>query len=205
MHSIFRSLGRAISWHRRLLAALAAATCVLSLILALRPAEPASAPVVVTTRLVAGGTELTAEDLTIARLPRGLIPDEAIAAPESLIGRTLAAPLTKGSVVTALSTVSARITKAGSNNVLTPVRFADPDVVALIAVGDVVDVLAASETGTSILAHDARVAAIPAPPRTSGLGASDSRGQLVVLEVPPDTAAALARAASSSRLALALK
>ncbi|NUK24348.1 hypothetical protein [Streptomyces lunaelactis] len=84
-----------------------------------------------------------------------------------------------------------------------PVRIADAATVRLLRPGDRVDVIAAANSpagegsAARVVASGARVAEVP------GLGdnASDS-GALVVLTVPRATAAALAGAGATSRLAV---
>lgn len=89
------------------------------------------------------------------------------------------------------------------------VRIADPGTVQLLTPGDVVDVVAAAPVPpeasattaqTRRLAHRARVAEIPPPPRTGQI--DPMQGALVVLAVSPATAAALIGAAADSRLAV---
>ncbi|MEU6820513.1 RcpC/CpaB family pilus assembly protein [Streptomyces atriruber] len=89
--------------------------------------------------------------------------------------------------------------------VTAPVRIADADTVRLLRPGDRVDVIAAdgSPAGGAeprVVASGARVSAVPEP----GEGPAES-GALVVLSVPRDTAARLAGAGASARLAVTLR
>lgn len=108
---------------------------------------------------------------------------------------------------------------ARSGPVRVPVRIADAGVVGLLKPGDRVDVLApapepgpGAETGAGVgaarvLAHRVTVAQVPGlrPGDAGGGVASDpAQGALVVLSVPPDTAARLAGAAAHVPLAVAL-
>ncbi|WLW54372.1 RcpC/CpaB family pilus assembly protein [Streptomyces sp. YU58] len=90
-----------------------------------------------------------------------------------------------------------------------PVRIADGATVRLLRPGDRVDVIASEETGTGgdarVVARGARVTKVPealdaseAPDGASGGGA------LVVLSVPRATAADLAGASTTARLAVTL-
>ncbi|WP_442810987.1 hypothetical protein [Streptomyces sp. NBC_01217] len=83
-----------------------------------------------------------------------------------------------------------------------PVRIADAGTVRLLRPGDRVDVIAAEGAGADarVLAKGARVADVPRA-GTEGL-AED--GALIVLSVPRGTAAALAGAGISARLAVTL-
>ncbi|MFE7174319.1 hypothetical protein [Streptomyces sp. NPDC057616] len=82
-----------------------------------------------------------------------------------------------------------------------PVRIADAATVALLRPGDRVDVVAAPETAAAgdarVVARGARVAKVPEP-----LDEAAGSGALVVLAVPRTTAARLAGAAATARLAV---
>ncbi|MDX2728720.1 MULTISPECIES: hypothetical protein [unclassified Streptomyces] len=87
-----------------------------------------------------------------------------------------------------------------------PVRIADPATVRLLRPGDRVDVIAGGGSGADarVVAKGARVAAVP---RTAGDGFIEGPaegGALVVLSVPRSTAASLAGAGISARLAVTL-
>ena len=85
--------------------------------------------------------------------------------------------------------------------VAAPVRIADGATVRLLRPGDRVDVVAAQETATGgdarVVARGARVSKVPEPLDDAG----DS-GALVVLSVPRSTAAHLAGASATTRLAV---
>ncbi|KUM71958.1 hypothetical protein [Streptomyces curacoi] len=87
--------------------------------------------------------------------------------------------------------------------VLAPVRIADGATVRLLRPGDRVDVIAAEETATGgdaqVVARGARVAKVPEP-----LESAAESGALVVLSVPRATAARLAGASATARLAVTL-
>ncbi|MEV8033338.1 hypothetical protein [Streptomyces sp. NPDC086182] len=80
-----------------------------------------------------------------------------------------------------------------------PVRIADGATVSLLRPGDRVDVVAADSGGEArVVAAGARVTGVPAA------GTTDA-GALVVLSVPRTTAARLAGAGTTSRLAVTLR
>ncbi len=85
--------------------------------------------------------------------------------------------------------------------VAAPVRIADGATVRLLRPGDRVDVVAAQETATGgdarVVARGARVTEVPEP-----LDNGADRGALVVLSVPRATAAHLAGASATARLAV---
>ncbi|WP_255308158.1 RcpC/CpaB family pilus assembly protein [Streptomyces marincola] len=121
---------------------------------------------------------------------------------------------------TDLSTPAAAAAREGPSapardeaRVLAPVRIADAEAVRLLRPGDRVDVLAAtaaSTAGTSgaearparVVARRARVADVPEQPPAEDVARTSAHGALLVLSVPPGTAAALAGAAATADLAV---
>ncbi|SFC17819.1 RcpC/CpaB family pilus assembly protein [Streptomyces aidingensis] len=97
----------------------------------------------------------------------------------------------------------------GGALVAAPVRIADPGAARLLSPGDLVDVLATGPAPPGagpprtarLVAHRAEVAAVPPGVETDAPGDA-ARGALVVLAVPPETAARLAAAAADSELAV---
>jgi Flp pilus assembly protein CpaB len=87
--------------------------------------------------------------------------------------------------------------------VAAPVRIADAATVRLLRPGDRVDVIAAGETAAGgearVVARGARVAKVP-----EAAGGPEGSGALVVLAVPRATAARLAGAGATARLAVTL-
>jgi hypothetical protein len=102
--------------------------------------------------------------------------------------------------------------------VTAPVRIADGATVRLLRPGDRVDVIAAEETATGgdarVVARGARVTKVPEAlltpeaPETleapEALGGAAEGGALVMLSVPRSTAAQLAGASTTARLAVTL-
>ncbi|WP_405840950.1 hypothetical protein [Streptomyces sp. NBC_01518] len=84
-----------------------------------------------------------------------------------------------------------------------PVRIADAGTVRLLRAGDRVDVIAAEESAAGgdahVVARGARVTKVPEP-----LEVADGGGALVVLSVPRSTAARLAGASATARLAVTM-
>jgi Flp pilus assembly protein CpaB len=87
--------------------------------------------------------------------------------------------------------------------VTAPVRIADGATVRLLRPGDRVDVIAAQETAMGgearVVARGALVTEVPELASEAG-----GTGALVVLSVPRDTAARLAGASTTARLAVTL-
>jgi Flp pilus assembly protein CpaB len=189
---------RALRRHRRKLAILATLAAVLAGLTALAPPRPATVSVVTAEHMLAGGTTVRAEDLDTMELPPGAVPDGAWSEPSEVVGQTLAGPVPAGQVLTPTALLRHRASASGS--VVAPLPLADDRVTALLEAGDQVDVLAAdSQTGkTRVVATAIRVVTGAIP------GAEDAPGTggLVLVEVSPSTAAALAAAASTSVLSV---
>lgn len=196
--SPLRNVARAASWHRRKLAVLAAVATVLTGLAAAAPPAPPTAAVVRTRIALAGGVLLTAADLEVVDLPRDDLPDRTVGELGDLVGRRLAAPVPRHQVLTATALASTD-SAMGVGHVLTPVRLADAEVVALLEPGDLVDVIASAADGgaTSTVARSVRVVTVPTQdPDDQGT----STGALVVLDVVDHDAEPLARAAATGNL-----
>lgn len=191
---------RAASWHRRKLAVLAAVATVLTGLAAAAPPVPPTTTVVRTRSPLAGGVVLTADDLEVVDLPTADLPDRVLSDRDALVGRRLAAPVTRHQVLTApaLTDVS---TAAGVGHVLAPVRLADADVVDLLRPGDVVDVIASASEGgqTATVARAVRVVTVPVRAEDDQ---GTAAGALVVLEVSDTVAESLTRAAAGGSLTI---
>ncbi|TDT32464.1 Flp pilus assembly protein CpaB [Naumannella halotolerans] len=200
-------LTRWLSWHRRPVAAGAAALAVFSMTMALRPPEPAQTPVVVTRADLPGGHRLTAADLQPAQWPVELAPAASLPDPEPLVGRTLTAPLSAGSPVTQVSVVSEDSAAAALGMVIAPVRLSDAELVSLLQPGERVDLIGVDETGTTtVIAEGARLVSVPAPTGSGGgLGPSTADSSLILVEVPEATAVSLTTAANSGPLSAVLR
>ncbi|MDX6359530.1 MAG: hypothetical protein QOH37_2584 [Nocardioidaceae bacterium] len=194
-------LRRRVLVHRRTLAALLAGLAVLTGLRAVREPPPAAVEVWTASRDLAAGIVVAPADLTRVALLPGSVPDGAVTDPRPLIGRTLAAPLRRGTPVTDLSVVGRPLAAAWPGRVATPVRLSDPGVVSLLRVGDVVDLVVADPQGESpahVLAAGVAVVAIPrrAPPA----GDVGLPGRLVLVAVPEGDAAAVSAAGISGYL-----
>ncbi|MCL2541382.1 MAG: SAF domain-containing protein [Nocardioidaceae bacterium] len=173
---------RAVLRRRRLLAAVLAAVAAAAALRALAPPAPASATITVAARDLPAGVLLTDGDLRTTTVPPGAVPDEVARAP---VGRTLAAPLTRGEPVTEPRLVGAHLTEADTGTTAVPLRISDPDQVALLTVGDRIDLFATDpqHAVTSRVASEVEVLAVPAGATTTGT-AGNLTGRLVVLAIP---------------------
>lgn len=205
--SPFTDFIRLISWHRRKLAVLAAMSAAALGITAATPDPPPTKAVVVAAHRLTGGQRLTAADLTTQDFGIDAIPADAITAAAPILGRTLVAPLSEGSVLTSVSVLSTR-PESAAGLVITPLRVTDAAVIALLRVGDRVDVVASDpESGSAqVIAEQVRVVTIPRSSGGSGgLGSSDRDTEsLLLVEVDREQATALADAAARSQISLLL-
>jgi pilus assembly protein CpaB len=174
---------------------------VLTGISAAAPDGPPKTTVVRTATQLPGGTRLASADLEIDEVVIDDAPEGAVNDPADLVRRTLAAPVAKGQIMTEFAVTSAR-DPTGRGHVLAPLRLADPEVVALLRAGDVVDVLAADAQSEQayVAGRAVRVVTVPQPPDSTGN--ADSAGALVLVEVDQETARVLARAAVAANLTL---
>ncbi len=178
---------------RRLLAAALTAVAVGSALAATSDTPPSTVPVVVASRDLPAGEPLGADDLTTAEFAPGTAPD-GLALDTG--GRVLATPLTRGQPVTEVALVGPAMTGDRPDLRATPVRLPDAGAVALLRVGDEVDLVAtdpqAGETET--VARSAVVLAVPAP--DDATGPTGLPGRLVVLGVTDAELGRLADAVS---------
>ena len=191
------SFRRAVSWHRRKLALLAVLAAVLTGLAAAAPEGPPTVPVVRAAVALEGGTRLTLDDLEVSDILADDAPDGVETDPDVLVGRTLAAPVPRGQVLTERAVVSAR---ASPGRVMAPLRLADAEAAALLRAGDVVDVLAADPQAEQAFVAGRGVRVVTVPSVADADTGADPAGALVLVEVDPETARVLARAAVSTTL-----
>lgn len=183
---LLEEVRRAVSRHRRLLAAGLAAAGVAAGLAALEPDPPATEPVLTAARDLPAGTRLRASDLRTMPYPAEVRPAGAYESAAGLTGQVLAAPVRRGEPVTDLRVLGPsllqtyagpepRAERSGAGRaseprgsggseavVAAPVRVADAGVLAYVRIGSRVDVLAAG----------AAEGAVPVP--LPGMGAYDA-------------------------------
>lgn len=181
----------------------AAALVMLAGAAALRP-EPGEPRIAV---VVAGhdlrpGVTLTPDDINIENWPSTRVPDGAQTDPDVVSGATLAGPARRGEALTDVRLVGSRlaVATAGPQARMVAIHPADPAVLTLVRPGDVIDVLAAtdSQTTPTLLAGDAVVVSVSTAP--SGQEHDDDRVMLVAL--PAAAATTVAAAALAGPVAL---
>jgi Flp pilus assembly protein CpaB len=186
-----RPVRRAVLRRRRLIAALLAGIAVAAGVHAAAGPAPATVPVLVAARDLPAGVRIGAADLETVRFAPGSAPE---AAADDPVGEVLAAPLRSGEPVTDVRLVGPELTAGRPDLVAVPVRLPDPGMVALLDVGDRIDLLATDPQagGATAVATDVPVLAIPgADDQTS---ASGLPGRLVVVGAEATEVNALAEA-----------
>lgn len=217
---LLREVRRAVSWHRRLLAAAFTAAAVAFGLSAVVPDPPPTELVLAAASDLLGGATLSAGDLKELRLPPDAVPAGALRPGAQVEGRTIAGPMRSGEPLTDVRFVGPSLLAGyGEGVVAAPVRIADAGVARLLHAGDVVDVLAAETSLAAdpggqrasvgparVIAAGARVLSVPSPEESgAGGGSSLSGDALVVFAVDRTVAAKLARAAVTASLSVTLR
>ncbi|MGA8247658.1 MAG: SAF domain-containing protein, partial [Nocardioides sp.] len=135
-----RAVRRTVLARRRPLAAACVALAVLAGLHVVRPHVGRQVTVAVAAHDLDSGTVLSAHDLVERRYPADVAP---VGSSATAVGRTLAAPVRAGEPVTDVRLVTPSLLSGYPGRVALPVRVADADAVALLRVGDTVDLVAA--------------------------------------------------------------
>lgn len=162
--------------------------------------------VVVATRDLSPGAELTTDDVRLENRSAPTIPDGSLSNVGAVVGSTLAGPARRGEVLTDVRLLGRRLAEsaAGPDARIVPVHPADNALIDLVRPGDVVDVVAASGGGAApnshVVATDAVVVLVSA--RQKAQGATNDR--LVLIALPATSANAVAGAALVQTVTLTL-
>jgi len=176
-----RAVRRSVLRRRRLLAAVCALVAVVAGVRAAAPDPPPTVAVTVAARDLGAGSVLAPGDVTLVRVPPDSVPDGRVRDP---VGRTLAGAVRRGTPVTDTALVGAALVTAHPGTVALPVRLPDSAMVALLHVGDRVDLVAADPQGGPASTVSQRALVLAVPPPTAGAAADGLPGRLVVLGVP---------------------
>lgn len=193
---------RAVLRRRRLLAALLTAVAVWAGLVATSSPAPQTTPVLVAARDLPAGTSLSIDDVVSVGFRADTAPSQVIYDAEAVAGRLLAAPVTAGEPITLVRLVGADLADAHPGLRAVPLRLPDPGMVALLEVGDLIDLVAAApEDGTvSTVAVAVPVLALPAVDPGGSATASGLPGSLVVVGIAPQEMAPVTSAALTSFL-----
>lgn len=191
-------------WRARVpLTALVVLACGAVVVGALRPTPDDVVPVVVTTRALEAGAVLDRGDVRTASWPARLAPEGAADDDAAVEGRSLAVALPAGAPLAGGVLVDdARWAQAPPGTVAAPVRLTDPELAAMLAVGDRLDVLTVPHEGGGArrVARGALLLTGPATDEDGGglFGAGPAAASgLVLLAVTPAEARELAEHAAT--------
>jgi Flp pilus assembly protein CpaB len=199
-------------WSRTLLARriAAAGLVVLAGVAALRPdPDGERTEVLVAAHDLSPGAALSADDLRLEKRLVPTIPDGAQSDIDTVVGSTLAGPARRGEVLTDVRLLGRRLAEsaAGPDARIVPVHPEDGALVDLVRPGDVVDVVAASETSSpsapkvpSVIATDAIVVLVSAKQKAQAA----TNDRVVLLALPAASAKTLAGAALTQAVTLTL-
>ncbi|WP_316670082.1 SAF domain-containing protein [uncultured Propionibacterium sp.] len=202
----FSSLLRAVRWHRRGLAVIAAACALVLALAALSPRPAPTRTVVVSARDLAAGVVVGADDVTTAELPAEAVPAAALTDPARVIGQVLAVPRPGGTTLIGEDIVGSALVSAADGLSLVPFRISDEGIAAILQVGDLISVVALSPEGQTVPIVDrVRIAALPAPAASGAFNSSGAGGALIIAAAEADQAELLASASSSYELSIILE
>jgi Flp pilus assembly protein CpaB len=187
----FRRVRRLVLARRRLLAALLAGVAVAAGVqAATAPPQPAVG-VVTAARDLPAGAVIGSDDLVTVDFAPGSVPSGAV---RDVVGRTLAAAVRRGEPVTDVRLVGPALTAGDPELTAVPVRLPDAAMVALLDVGDRIDLIGTDpqSAGASVVATGVPVLALPRASADSG--GSGQPGGLVVVGAAPTEVTRLADA-----------
>ncbi|MDX6275254.1 MAG: pilus assembly protein CpaB [Frankiales bacterium] len=186
--------------HERLVAAVLSGVAVVAGLHAVQPPGARLVPVVAASHSLHGGSALTLDDLAVVRVPPAAVPEGALSVRSQAIGQVVAGPLRRGELLTDTRLLGRALLDAITpGSVAVPVRIADADSVALVRVGDRVDLVAVPSEGGAARAVGVDLTVITVPPPTqSGLG----EGALIVVAASRTVAAGLAAASATDRVSV---
>jgi len=161
--------------------------------------------IIVATRDLTPGVELSAADVRIETRTATTVPDGYLSDVAAVVGATLAGPVRNGEVLTDVRLLGPRLAEstAGPDARIVPLPLADSALLDLIRPGDVVDVLAAttSDTGADarpqLIATDAVVVLVSEKPKGAGTGS-----RVVLVALPAHAANDVAAAALGQSVTL---
>lgn len=161
---------------------------------------------VVAVRDLAPGIAVTADDIRVESRLSTTLPDGSQTDSATVVGATLAGPVRRGEVLTDVRLLGSRLAEAaaGPDARVVPLHLADNAVVDLVRTGDVVDILAAADSGGEavprVVATDGVVVLVSAKPK----GPSAANDRVVLVALPAHSANAVAGAALVQTVTLTL-
>lgn len=201
------SLRRAVSWHRRALAAIAAALATVALGSLLAQPDPPSQWVIVTTGTVEAGATVTADDISREKRSTSAIPDGATTDADDVVGHMALGPLPRNTILTSGAVFTPGDVQASPGMAIMPVTLPATGLRGLLTVGAHVDLIGFSAaTGRAqVIAEEVRIVAIPQSESGGTFDTGTDGGLLVLVEVQPAVATDLMTASAASTLNVILR
>ncbi|MCH9728470.1 MAG: flagellar biosynthesis protein FlgA [Actinomycetia bacterium] len=197
-------------WSRTVAArrALAGALVVLAAVAAWRDDPRADhTNIVVATRDLSPGIELTLDDVRLETHAESTIPEGSHVNIDSVVGATLAGPARRGEVLTDVRLLGPRLAEsaAGPDARIVPLPLVDAALVSLVRPGDIVDIVAAPASADApesarLIATDAVVVLVSAKDKRPASGG----GRIVLVALPAAAANTVAGAALVQSVTLTL-
>ncbi|SPF68472.1 SAF domain [Propionibacterium ruminifibrarum] len=197
---------RAVRWHRRGLAVIAASCALVFALAALSPGSGPTRSVVVSARPLAAGVVIGADDVALAELPAQVVPDSAVTDPSQVVGQVLAVPRPSGATLLGEDIVTSSLVSTADGLSLVPFRISDEGIASILAVGDLISVVALGPEGQPVpVVNHVRIAALPTPQASGSFSGSSSGGALIIVAAEADQASTLAAASASYDLSIILE
>ncbi|MDF1490102.1 SAF domain-containing protein [Tessaracoccus caeni] len=196
------SIATFVAWHRRAIAALCAGLAVYLVAHQLLIPPELGTPVVVLAQEVGPGHRLTADDLHLERIPETAVPDHAATEVAPVLGKTVALPLPRGTVVQPALLASSRTIEPG--RALVPIVVGDERLLSVLRAGDRVSLVVGTGDVAEPVTSDARISGLPGDDQGGTMSVGGSRGALVMVDVPEAEAAAVAMLGQSGQLGLVI-
>jgi Flp pilus assembly protein CpaB len=188
---LFRRVRRVVLARRRLLAALLTGVAVAAGVQAATAHPPPSVGVLTAARDLPAGAVLGSDDLVSVDFAPDSVPSGAT---RDAVGRTLAAPVRRGEPVTDVRLLGPALTAGDPELTAVPVRLPDAAMVALLEVGDRIDLIATDPQGSGASVVATGVPVLALPPGSAETDGSGQPGGLVVVGVAPTEVTGLADA-----------
>jgi len=184
-----------VRWHRTGVALLALFIALLAGFSALASRQAPGTPMVVAAHDLAAGAMISDQDVMVVTAPEELHPDGSFTSTDDLIGRPISVGLTRGTPLTTAALTTSALTDQAAGELLVPFRVRDPDVAALLQVGDHLTIVTSTPEGLVVtVAEHVRVAQLPAQASGGVWGNAGTSGALIVVAAPGSIAQQLAAA-----------
>lgn len=189
---VLRRIRRVVLARRRWWAAVLVAVAVTAGLQSQAPDPPPRQSLLVVARDLPGDRPLRPSDVTVTQVSAELVPRGALRSPDQAVGRSPVGPLRAGEPLTDVRVLGPSMLAAHPDRVALAVRIGDAATLALLRVGDRVDLLAADPQRSGPATVAAAAVPVLAIPRSSRDEAGLVSGGLLVVAADQTTALRLA-------------